>query len=284
MKRTPPRPTKLALEHVPVGLIDEPDRPMRQTVDPDYIAQLGASLLAVGQLQPVVLERVEARYRIRAGHCRYLAARAVGLSELMATILAPGAVSTAAVTYHENRFREAVNPAEEADYFAALCVEECEGDTDRLAKLVCERREYVEERLLLRSADEEVFLALRRAEISMAVAREINKYRDRGLRRSRLEAAISGGATARVVREWRLKDEQLEQFITPQNGAVSSAAPLPQPAFEDPLTCFCCASNEEKHELELIYVHRGCKRLLREAIYRAGVFAGPGEGGRNATG
>lgn len=260
----PAAPAAPELQQIPLSAILEPKLPARESMDPAKLQDLAASIKAMGGVvQPILVEQEGGQFRIHAGQRRFLAARLAGMERIRAIVHPPGSVNALAITSHENAYREDLNPAEEALWLYRLLETIPGQDVDQLCDQLRLKRAYVENRLLLLNAAEDVFQALKKGEISMAVAAELDKYTNDTLRRMRLENAILGGATARVVREWRLKDEQLAPFIGP---ALAAAAPPdgadPDAAADDPMKCVICGASDAKHEMEIMWIHRGCRRVI----------------------
>ena len=265
---------------IPIGLIDPPSLPMRETFDPEKLSELTASILRVGVLQPLAVEQEGGRYRIDDGHRRFVAACNAGLLTVPAIVRDTTVISGEAVKCHTNAFREDVNPAEEAKYLSQLLEQECGGDVDRLCELTQQARSYVEGRLLLLQADPDVFEALRGRRISMAVARELNRVKDRGYRMMYLDAAIRGGATARIVQEWRIQSEAMTPAGAPApTTGENQYSGLPAPITT--MTCVCCQSSEEPWNMELIPVHRRCRGMFVDPLIGRlrGLMGAPQEGG-----
>lgn len=256
-KRSPDTPYhEIALE-----LIDQPALPIRETFDTQALEDLAQSIRDVGVLQAIAVEQHGGRYRILAGHRRFIAAGRAGLKTIPAVVRDTRSVSGVAVTSHENAFREDVNPAEEARYLAQVLEHECGGDVDRLCELTRQARSYVEGRLLLLQGDPDVFEALRARRVSMAVARELNRVKDRGYRMMYLDAAIRGGATARIVQEWRIQSEaMMPADAPPATDGANQYTGLPAPITA--MRCVCCDNSEEPWNMELIAVHRRCRGMF----------------------
>lgn len=261
----PPRKPEGPYREIPLELIDEPSLAIRETMDTEALAELARSIKEVGVLQPIALEQQGGRYRILAGHRRYLASQIVGLKTIAAMLRDTSEISGVAVTSHENAYREDVNPAEEAVYLQKVLDQECGGDVDRLCALTRQVRSYVEGRLLLLQGDPDVFEALRARRISMAVARELNKVSDRGYRMMYLDAAIRGGATARIVQEWRVQANQAAPAeAPPPSSGANQYSGLPAPVTT--MTCLCCRSTAEPWNMELIPVHRRCRGMFVDPL------------------
>lgn len=255
--------------HIPIELIDEPARPMRETFGEDELNELTASIRAIGLIEPVIVKARGTRYEVVAGHRRLIACRRAGLGDVRCEIRELTDEATEAIKHAENTDREDVNVIEEATYFASLYADMCGEDVDRVCDVVKRSRRYVEERLLLLRGDETVTAALREKKISMAVAQELNKFADRKGTAMYLEYALNG-ATARQVRDWR---RQYDDFLsrnpdapTAPSGDAStmSAAPaLPT------IRCECCRAQENLNRLISIQVHDYCFEAVVKKMLRA---------------
>ena len=250
---------------LPLDLIDEPAHAMRETFDEQALAELTESVSEMGVILPAIVRAVNGRYEIIDGHRRYIAAQRAGLSSLPCIVTDDAGLAAEARKIHANLWREDVNPAEQATFLDFLLHHYCDGDVDVLCRLTHQRRAYVEERLLLLCGDPQVLVALRDRQVSLAVARELNLVRDPCNRRMWLDAAVKGGATSRVVREWRLREQLAVDAIPPApTTGDNQYTSLPPPVTT--LVCFCCESGEDPWELELLYVHRRCRAIFLNAF------------------
>lgn len=266
MAKRPPSP---ALREIPLGLLDEPENPSRETMDGDGLAELAGSMAIAGVIEPLIVTPRGDRFVVIAGHRRLLAANMANLASVPCVVRTEDAATLAALQEHENAFREDVNAAEQAAHYARLLTVFCGDDVDRLCALVKRKREYVENRLLLLAGDAAVYDALKARQITYSVAAELNLVRDDGTRAMYLDAARKGGASTRLVREWRQRSEQLAALqageIVP---ALEAHAPPPQPAGSS-LSCVLCDSNEDVYEMDLVYMHRSCRRVLFDRWLRS---------------
>jgi len=259
VRRHKPEPSPW--RELPLDVIDEPARAMRETFDEQALAELTESVSEMGVILPAIVRAVNGRYEIIDGHRRYIAAQRAGLSALPCIVTDDTGLAAEARKIHANLWREDVNAAEQATFMDFLLNHYCKGDVDELCRLTHQRRAYVEERLLLLSGDPQVLVALRDRQVSLAVARELNLVRDAGNRAMWLDAATKGGATSRVVREWRLREQLAADAIPPApTSGDNQYTNLPPPVTT--LVCFCCESGEDPWELELLYVHRRCRAIF----------------------
>lgn len=253
---------------VELELIDEPARAMRETMDDVALAELAQSIAEVGLIQPLVLERAGARFRVIAGHRRLIACQICKLVRVPSIIREQGAIDPSAVTLAENYYREPVNPVEEAAFLQTLLDEKCNGDIEVLAALIRHKVSYVDDRLLLLRGDAAVLDALRQQKISLAVARELNRVKEPGQRSVFLDAAIRGGATAAVVRTWRT-DGEVSEPATLANSAESTLQTVPSAASaETSLRCMFCADTDNPHMMELLWLHSYCKKVVMQILGR----------------
>lgn len=248
-------------------LILEPRRSSRKTMGEVELADLVDSIRAVGLIEPLVVEPEGGKFRTLAGHRRLVACKALDFAEIPCIVRQPGTVAGAAITSHENRFREDLNPAEEAHYFKGLLEEECQGDVDQLCAMVRHTRNYCEGRLLLLGGDPRVFEELTQGRVTIGVAEELNRVEDPGMRLVYLDAAVKGGATVTMVREWRVKSNMLYGANSPTapDAAPEGVAALPAPAAT--MNCFICDDADDFWEMELLYVHRRCRKIMLDRLF-----------------
>lgn len=225
-----------------------------------------------GLIQPISVIDENGRYVVLAGHRRTIAARALGWTNIAARVYPAGTSLAAVVQVHENAIREDLNPAEEAQWWWELLERECEGDTNKLAALLKLSREHVERRLALKTGDPDIFSALGQGLIGAGVAEELNRIKDRPRRVMYLDAAVRGGATRALVRQWRQQGEALDaiQTVAPVSAeAISEAA---MPAAPPRMACELCDQGVETGAIEMMYVHRHCRRSMIDrllAVYQA---------------
>lgn len=253
-----------------VNLADlrDPHAPMRETMDEELLGDLAASIVDTGLQEPLRVLEVDGAFEIIAGHRRLLACQMIGYSPVPCIIDRNTGISTIAKMVAENSAREDVNPIEEARLYARALVELAGNDTDNLVDLVKRPRAYVEGRLLLLQGDPGVVAALEQRKITLAVARELNRVEDSGRRLVFLDAAVRGGANSRTVAEWRAQAAGLAPVgdPPPSNATVDGQAQLipPAPGFE----CMFCGDSDDTHLMELIYLHRQCRKFVLRALGR----------------
>lgn len=251
---------------IPLHLVDDPAHPSRENFDQEKLEELIASMRDAGLIQPISVIDENGRFVVLAGHRRTIAARALGWATIAARVYPAGTSLAAVVQVHENAIREDLNPAEEAQWWWELLERECNGDTNTLAALLKLSREHVERRLALKTGDPDIFAALGQGLIGAGVAEELNRIKDRGRRVMYLDAAVRGGATRALVRQWRSQGEALDalQQAAPVTAeAISEAA---MPAAPTRLCCELCDQGVETGAIEMMYVHRHCRRSMIDRL------------------
>ena len=105
---------QIAGQDVDINLLDiNPGQP-RKSFDKESLEQLADSIREVGLLQPILVQRVDGRYRIIAGERRYRACRLAGLKRVPVVEREMSNEDGMLAALIENLQREDLNPMEEA--------------------------------------------------------------------------------------------------------------------------------------------------------------------------
>jgi ParB family chromosome partitioning protein len=262
------------LAKISINEIREPARVARAVLDEDQLDELAASIKKLGIINPLTVKEVDGGYEVVAGHRRLLAARRAGLVAVPCLVRSPRDADPHALQLHENLYRQELSPVEEAAWFAEL-LPECGDDTDRLAALVKQSRNYVESRLNLLHGDPEVVAAVAKHEISLGVAEELNKIIQPEARAEGLMWARNGQMTITQAKQYRLTRNMASSSAIPPTSA-EPAPVAPATPGRDIFQCFLCGQSEPKTDLEFWHIHRFC-RLQVEARAKEQV---PGAGGQ----
>jgi len=183
-------------KEVPLTLLDPPAIDARMERNDEQLEELVGDVAKRGVILPLAVVRQNGRYEIVDGFCRFIAAGRAGLPVVPCMVYPSKDVALQGVKYAANLFRLDMSAAEEATFFHELFEHECGQDLDRVCALVNRRRAYVEARLALVLGDEAVFEAVRRKEISLGVAAELNRIGKEDYRRYYLKHAIKDGASS----------------------------------------------------------------------------------------
>jgi ParB-like chromosome segregation protein Spo0J len=306
-------PTDLA---IPIEQLQEPSDAMRYDMDDEKLSELITSIRRDGVLEPLLVIPVSSlssekgsdgsdgatpdsspapsQYEVRAGHRRLLACRQLMYSPIPCRVFTPDEPAYDGLMATENLIREDVTPFEEGCLFARIA--EIPGITEDEMRAKCGTKSlnYIYDRIALVSGDKDVALAVHRRQISLGVAKLLNKIRyptpgqvgeklvgdaltnamasADAYRAMFLERAILGGATIAVAESWVAQWRQSAGLV------VTSAQPAiePMPAEGYPLpqtTCALCGESDEPHKFETVSIHRH-----ELAAIRAGMAAHAGNG------
>ncbi len=203
------------VRHVPVNRIEaNPDQP-RMTFEQAALDDLAASIKEHGILQPVLLRPFGAHgyYQLIAGERRWRAAKAAGLDSIPAMIEEIDDDTALEIAIIENLQREDLSPLEEATMYDRM-VKDHGYSIRRLAQKLGKDKGYLENRLRLADAPEEVrqLVSLRKDTLSHAY--ELMKVEDPRKRR-RLAAQVASGELSLV---------KLKQKIEGRRGRIGAEA------------------------------------------------------------
>lgn len=250
----------------PLDKLDDPALPSRSEMDDEKLADLSSSIRSIGLQQPIIAARVGDRAEVIAGHRRRLAAILAGLQTVPVIMYADKSVDLLTIQAHENTRREDLNPADEGLWFAELLERACDGAIEKLAGLVGETVNYCDGRLALVRGDERVFAALKRGDIKIGVAHELNRVPDAHYRKYFLDCAVQSGATVASVSAWVLDWKRNQVPAAQPSGPVEAAAPGIAAAPHDPFTCEVCGRADNVHLIRQINVHQHCKMAILDPL------------------
>jgi ParB family chromosome partitioning protein len=217
----------LGVRHVPVSRIEaNPDQP-RITFEQSALDELTASIKEHGILQPVLLRPFGAvgRYQLIAGERRWRAAKAAGLDSIPAMIEEIDDDTALEIAIIENLQREDLSPLEEATMYDRM-VKDHGYSIRRLAQKLGKDKGYLENRLRLADAPEEIrqLVSLRKDTLSHAY--ELMKVEDPKKRR-RLAAQVASGELSLVKLKLKIEGRRARAGEVDEDvvdGPVESAA------------------------------------------------------------
>lgn len=261
------------LIEIPQAKIREPVHDVRIRIDDKDLEELAESIRTVGLLQPIVVRPIGDEYEVVTGHRRQLATRKLGMDPVTCLVLDPeGAEAQMAQRLHENIYRVDLTPIEEAAVYAELFEQLL--DTDKVAAAVRRSRAVVERRLALLELDDRIREALDEKKIPLGVAEELQKVKDETKRHYLLACAISDGATADKVRQWRKEFEPI-QFVREGDPLPGGRGALHEMRSADVSHCWLCGSNEDQHAMRVAMIHTYCDRQYRNALLAQQPVGGP---------
>jgi ParB family chromosome partitioning protein len=258
------------LRHLALELIDPPLAAIRVHIPDEATDELAESIRTLGLLEPLIVEPIADRYRVIAGHRRYLACRRAPLPIVPCVVLLDATELTQAVQIHENIMRLDMTPAEEARLFRQL-YDELDQDIEKVAGRVRLGAGYVDDRIALTFGDPLILDALDKGEISIGVAQALNSVPHEAWRRERLDVAIRGGCTVSLARRWAAELRSLAGIQKPA-GEQKPEAPAETTyiPIATSVSCWFCEGNHDLHLLRVIQVHDSCIRAMDAMLKKIG--------------
>jgi len=255
---------------LPIDIIREPALPSRSSMDETKLDELTESIRAIGLVQPIAVAYLDPDYEVLAGHRRRIACGRAGLRTIPCVIYPSMHDYLEAIKYAENRFREELNPADEAIWFSELLEHRCSGDIEQLAAIVGEKVSYLDGRLRLFHGSQAVFNALRAGEIKIGVAHELNKIPDAKWCAFYLEHAVRSGATLATVSGWvqeyRMCHAGPARPVDPADAVVSYTGGAP---VYEPNRCYVCGKKDHRMTVE-VRVHAACREAILDVLLQKG--------------
>jgi ParB family chromosome partitioning protein len=189
---------------IPVGRIESNPNQPRMVFDEEALHELAASIREHGVLQPILVRPLgENRYQLIAGERRWRAAREAGLETIAALVEDIDDDTALEISIIENLQREDLSPLEEAAMYDRM-IHEHGYSIRKLAEKLGKDKGYLENRLRLANAPEEIrdLVSLRKDTLSHAY--ELLKVADPKKRR-KLAAQVAAGELSLVKLRERIE-------------------------------------------------------------------------------
>ena len=161
------------VRYLPLSLMKANPTQPRKLFSEQEVAELSASLKAVGVLQPILVrKRSEAHFEIVAGERRFRAAERAGLEEVPVIIMDLTDQEVLEIALIENVQRENLNPLEEAEAYGRLAAE-FQLSQQEIATRVGKDRATVANFIRILKLPEDVRDLLRAGELSLGHAKAL---------------------------------------------------------------------------------------------------------------
>jgi ParB family transcriptional regulator, chromosome partitioning protein len=201
-----------AVLSLPIEAVERSPAQPRKRFDDAKLEELAASIREHGVVEPILVRRNGARYRIVAGERRWRAAQRAGLTEVPALVREASDAEAFEIALVENLQRADLNAIEEAEAYQVL-VDEHALTQEEVAAKVGKDRSTVANALRLLRLPEDVRDAVREGRLEMGHARALLGLEGtEAIRR----------ATARVLRE-QLSVRATEALVRSLAGGAKKA-------------------------------------------------------------
>ena len=190
------------LQEISVSSIDPNPNQPRNHFDEDSLAELSASIKAIGLLQPVLVRpsTTPDRFELIAGERRWRASKRAGLSTIPAIVRVTDDVSSVEQALVENLHRQDLTPLEEAAAYQQL-LEDFSMTHEQVASKVGKSRSAITNSLRLLTLPPTIQQYLAEGRLSAGHAKAILSTPDRALQESLARIAVEQGLTVRGLEE-----------------------------------------------------------------------------------
>jgi ParB family chromosome partitioning protein len=189
------------LEEVPVNAIAPNPRQPRQIFDEDTLAELAASIAAVGLLQPVVVRKVATRsYELIMGERRWRASQLAGVDVIPAIVRETSDDDMLRNALMENLHREQLNPLEEAAAYQQL-LDDFSVTHEELARRVGRSRPHISNTIRLLNLPPAVQKRVAAGVLSAGHARALLSIDDPAVQEQLAHRIVAEGLSVRAVEE-----------------------------------------------------------------------------------
>jgi len=209
------------LQEISVSSIDPNPNQPRNHFDEDSLAELSASIKAIGLLQPVLVRpsTTPDRFELIAGERRWRASKRAGLSTIPAIVRVTDDVSSVEQALVENLHRQDLTPLEEAAAYQQL-LEDFSMTHEQVAAKVGKSRSAITNSLRLLTLPPTIQQYLAEGRLSAGHAKALLGTPDRALQESLARVAVEQSLTVRGL------EEAVRNAV---NSGASSTTVIPKP-------------------------------------------------------
>ena len=214
------------LQEISVSSIDPNPNQPRNHFDEDSLAELSASIKAIGLLQPVLVRPSSTpdRFELIAGERRWRASKRAGLSTIPAIVRVTDDVSSVEQALVENLHRQDLTPLEEAAAYQQL-LEDFSMTHEQVASKVGKSRSAITNSLRLLTLPPTIQQYIAEGRLSAGHAKALLGTPDRALQESLARAAVEQSLTVRGLEEAvrnAVNPGANTTTITPKPGAIGT--------------------------------------------------------------
>ena len=213
------------LKDIAVNAIDPNPNQPRVHFDEASLAELSASISAIGVLQPILVRPDDnGRYQLIAGERRWRAASRAGLQMIPAIVRVTDDVSSVEQALVENLHRQDLTPLEEAAAYQQL-LEDFNMTHEQVASKVGKSRSAITNALRLLGLPPSIQSLLADGRLSAGHAKALLGTPDRSLQEQLAKRAVEMGWTVRGVEE-AVRDSQTTSTTTGGGAGAGTAGKL----------------------------------------------------------
>lgn len=192
--------TENTVVYININDIKPNENQPRKTFNEEKIAELSASIVEHGIIQPLVVRHCKNGYEIVAGERRWRAARKAELKEVPCLIRDFSDEENMLVAIIENMQREDLNPIEEAEGLHQM-IKTYGLTQEEVSKSVSKSRPYITNALRLLKLPEQIQNLVMEGKLTTGHARALIPVEDRKLQADLCRKIIEEGLSVRKVEE-----------------------------------------------------------------------------------
>jgi len=213
--RTPTAVREIPLEKV----VPNPTQP-RMTWHEDTLQELAASIREHGVLQPILVRPAGQQYEIIAGERRWRASKLAGKETIPAIIERFDDATALEIALIENLQREDLSPLDEAVIYKKM-TDELGYSIRQLAGKLGKDKGYVENRLRLANAPDDVREMVAQRYDTLSAAYELMKLEDRRRRKALAKQVLAGQLTLIKLHD------RVDRILNPRERAEKAEPAIP---------------------------------------------------------
>lgn len=189
-----------AVVYININDIKPNENQPRKSFDEEKIAELSASIVEHGIIQPLVVRKSKGGYEIVAGERRWRAARKAELKDVPCLIREFSDEENMLIAIIENMQREDLNPIEEAEGLNQM-IKTYGLTQEEVSKSISKSRPYITNALRLLKLPEEIQQLVTEGKISSGHARALIPIEDKKLQAELCKRIIVEGLSVRKIEE-----------------------------------------------------------------------------------
>ncbi len=188
-------------KYISMKQIIEPDYKAREAIDKTHIDELSVSIRERGLINAISVKAKGQKYEIIAGHCRFLAAKKLGLKDIRCTVVIGTLLEQELRKLDENVKRKDLDDIEEALYYTRL---KKLGIKTNLAigKHVGKSESYVTQKLAILKYPDYMYDAIKLKKLTFSAARELIRINDKVVLKDYVNHAVDSGITPALAKVW----------------------------------------------------------------------------------
>ncbi len=254
----------MKIEEIPLSQITLPPELDRDSIDPEALRELAASIESVGLLNPITVEVVGDHYMLRAGRRRMEAHRLLHRTYITANIREPSEMGQGdVITWAENLDRADLSKLEEARSVKRFQIHTGFSPA-QLGKKLHRSPDWIRARLDLLDAPEALQQHVHKRELAIATALELARVTNDDDRDRLTHYALMSGASLTVIKDW------VAQWRLHQETHASGSAPMPPILLEQGritvlVPCLTCATPFPAETLRIVRICNDCLAVVTGA-------------------